>query len=195
MALRGHSLNAWPLNLCREEASAGGPPEAQAPQPKAAAQVFCMEFLGERCPGAALPHAANSGPQTVEIEARAPFCMENAMKMVNRAVQRWEGGKPRIYGGGPTEWKMVNRAVQRWKGGRRKPVEAIHWIYAILLRKCTKKNKGITKKYNFSALRGKNCRLCYQNASREEASARRPAEGPSAAAEGCGASVLYGISW
>ena len=36
---------AWPSNLCREGASAGGPPEAQAPQPKAAALVFSMYSL------------------------------------------------------------------------------------------------------------------------------------------------------
>ena len=45
------------------------------------------------------------------------------------------GGGGRNLGRRPTEWKMVNRAVQRWEGGGRKPVEAIHWIYAILLQK------------------------------------------------------------
>ena len=33
LALRGHRFYAWLSNLCREGASAGGPPEAQAPQP------------------------------------------------------------------------------------------------------------------------------------------------------------------
>ena len=40
---------AWPSNLCREGASAGGPPEAQAPQPKAAALVFSMYSLEDNC--------------------------------------------------------------------------------------------------------------------------------------------------
>ena len=39
---------AWPSNLCREGASAGGPPEAQAPQPKAAALVFSMYSLEDK---------------------------------------------------------------------------------------------------------------------------------------------------
>ena len=39
---------AWPSNLCREGASAGGPPEAQAPQPKAAALVFFMYSLEDK---------------------------------------------------------------------------------------------------------------------------------------------------
>ena len=42
---------AWRSNLCREGASAGGPPEAQAPQPKAAALVFSVKILRERCYG------------------------------------------------------------------------------------------------------------------------------------------------
>ena len=48
MALRGHRFYAWLSNLCREGASAGGPPEAQAPQPKAAAVVFSMYPLGDK---------------------------------------------------------------------------------------------------------------------------------------------------
>ena len=39
---------AWPSNLCREGASARGPPEAQAPQPKAAALVFSKYSLEDK---------------------------------------------------------------------------------------------------------------------------------------------------
>ena len=135
-----------------------------------------------------------TGRRKPEILRLAPFlygkCNENGESrgspMGGRGAQN-PGRRPNRMENGESRGSAMEGG--KAQTGRGNTLDICHFV-----KKMHKKNKGITKKYNFSALRGKNCRLCYQNASREEASARRPAGGPGAAAEGCGASVFCKIS-
>ena len=117
-----------------------------------------------------------------------PFCMENAMKMVNRAVRRWEGGRAKNPGRRPNRMENGESRGSAMGGGRAQTGRGNTldiWHFVTKMYKNKKEQRQI---HFFGAARQKSL-LCYQKLVQGRGLRRRPAGGPGAAAEGCGASV------